>query len=80
MGLMYGRVPPKLSEDRRLRSSRGPRTVLEARGRTLNPVCREHPGDYNIITLELRFQAYNTNRTVIKELCYEKQYCLNHRT
>ena len=33
--------PPKLSEDCRLRSSRSPRTVLVARGRTLNPVCRE---------------------------------------
>ena len=37
MGLMYGRVPPKLSKDRRLRSSQGPRTVLVARGRTFNP-------------------------------------------
>ena len=41
MGLMSGRVPPKLSEDCRLRSSRSPRTVLVALGRTLNPVCRE---------------------------------------
>ena len=41
LGLRSARVPPKLSKDCRLRSSRSPRTVLVARGRTLNPVCRE---------------------------------------
>ena len=41
LGLMSARVTPKLSEDCRLRNSRSPRTVLVARGRTLNPVCRE---------------------------------------
>ena len=29
LGLMSARVPPKLSEDCRLRSSRSPRTVLD---------------------------------------------------
>ena len=38
---------------------------LESRGRTFFPVCRVLPGYYNIITRELRFLPYYTNRTCI---------------
>ena len=40
---------------------------LESRGRTFFPVCRVLPGYYNIITRELRFLPYYTNRTCIME-------------
>ena len=46
MGLMSGRVPPKLSED----SFGGTRPDIE-------PIRPRATGDYNIITKELRFSA-----------------------
>ena len=62
------RVPPKLSEERRLRSSRVPRTVLEVRGRQFFPESRGETWHLNIITqLSKFFQSTHGNCGIMGE-------------
>ena len=60
LGLMSARVPPKLSEDCRLRSSRSPRTVLEARGLHLSQRSRGKRWILDIIPRFCRFPIHVT--------------------
>ena len=73
-------MPHNLSKDRRLRSSRGPRTGYEARGRHL---FHNHEDNRGIITLLPGLENFVLfygchNPTVCKPGDYGFQYCHNH--
>ena len=73
-------MPHNLSKDRRLRSSRGPRTGYEARGRHF---FQNHEDNRGIITLLPGLENFVLfygchNPTVCKPGDYGFQYCHNH--